>query len=161
GLVDEVGGARGDDHHDTHHEDPYQQLDLHGGTGNGEQDEGDEGYAGDAVSLEAVRRRSDRVPGVAGGAIRDHAGGARVLLLDLEDDLHEVGADVGDLGEYPPRDAQRRGAQRLPDGESDEAGARVIAGNEQEDEQHDHQLDADEQHADGHPRLEWNGVAGV
>ena len=83
---------------------------------------------------------------------------ARVVFLDVEDDLHQVRPDVGDLGEDAARDAQRRRAQRLADGKADEARAGVLAGNEQQDAQHDQQLDADEQHADAHARLERNGV---
>ena len=49
---------------------------------------------------------------------------ARVVFLDVEDDLHQVGADVGDLGEDAAGDAQRRRAERLADGEPDEARAR-------------------------------------
>ena len=117
-------------HHDAHHEDPDQELDLDADAvgRHGEQDEGDERDAGDAVGLEAVGRRADRVAGVVAGAVGDDAGVARVVLLDVEDDLHQVGADVGDLGEDAAGDAQRRGAERLADGEADEAGAGEVAG---------------------------------
>ena len=67
-------------------------------------------------------------------------------------------ADVGDLGEDAAGDAQRRGAERLADGEADEAGAGVVARDEEQDEQHDQQLDADQQHADAHAGLERNRV---
>ena len=97
------------------------------GLGHGEQDEGDQRDAGDAVGLEAVGGRADRVAGVVAGAVGDDAGVARVVFLDVEDDLHQVGADVGDLGEDAAGDAQRRGAQRLADGEADEAGAGEVA----------------------------------
>ena len=91
-----------------------------------ERDERDERDAGDAVGLEAVGGRADRVAGVVAGAVGDHAGVARIVLLDLEHDLHQVGADVGDLGEDAARDAQRRGAERLADREAEEAGARRL-----------------------------------
>jgi len=83
--------------------------------------------AGDAVGLESVRARPDRIAGVVADAVRNHARVARVVFLDVEDDLHQVRADVGDLGEDAARDAQRRGAERLADGEADESGARVVA----------------------------------
>ena len=89
-----------------------------------ERDERDERHAGHAVGLEAVGGRADRVAGVVAGAVGDHAGVARIVLLDLEHDLHQVRADVGDLGEDAARDAQRRGAERLADREAQEAGAR-------------------------------------
>ena len=95
------------------------------GSCDGEQDEGDQRDAGHAVGLEAVGRRADGVAGVVAGAVGDDARVARVVLLDLEDDLHQVRADVGDLGEDAAGDAQRRGAERLADGEADEARSRV------------------------------------
>ena len=56
----------------------------------GQQDEGDERDAGDAVGFETVGRGSDRIARVVAGAIGDHAGVARVVFLDLEHDLHQV-----------------------------------------------------------------------
>ena len=91
------------------------------GSCDGQHDERDQRHAGDAVGLEAVGGRADRVAGVVARAVGDHAGVARVVFLDLEDDLHQVGADVGDLGEDAAGDAQRRGAERLADGEAEEA----------------------------------------
>ena len=90
-------------------------------------DEGDQRHAGHAVGLEAVGARADRVAGVVAGAVGDHARVARIVFLDVEDDLHQVGADVGDLGEDAAGDAQRRRAERLADGEADEAGPGVVA----------------------------------
>ena len=159
-LVDQVGDAARHDHHDAHDEDPDQQLHLHELLRNGEQDERDERHAGHAVGLEAVGAGPDRVARVVARAVGDDAGVARVVLLDVEDDLHQVGADVGDLGEDAARDAQRRGAERLADGEADEARAGVVAGDEEQDAEHDEQLDADQQHADAHAGLERDGVDG-
>ena len=79
---------------------------------------------GHAVGLEAVGRGADRVAGVVAGAVGDHARVPRVVFLDLEDDLHQVGADVGDLGEDAAGDPERRRAERLADREAEEAGAR-------------------------------------
>ena len=159
-LVDQVGGAAGDDHEHAHHEDPHQELDLDGRLPHGEQDEGDERDAGDAVGLEAVGARPDRVAGIVAGAVGDHAGVAGVVLLDVEDDLHEVGADVGDLREDAARDPEGGRSQRLADGEADEARPGIVARDEEQDAEHQEQLDADQQHADRHPRLERDGVDG-
>ena len=79
-----------------------------------QQNEGNQRDAGDAVGLESVRARAHRIAGVVAGAVGDHAGVARVVFLDLEDDLHQVGADVGDLGEDAAGDAQRGRAQDSP-----------------------------------------------
>ena len=56
----------------------------------GQQDEGDERDAGDAVGFETVGRGAHRIARVVARAIGDHAGIARVVFLDLEDDLHQV-----------------------------------------------------------------------
>ena len=93
----------------------------------GQGDEGDQGDAGDAVGLEAVGGGADRVAGVVAGAVGDDAGVARIVFLDVEDDLHQVGADVGDLGEDAAGDAQGRGAERFADGEAEEADSRRSA----------------------------------
>ena len=96
------------------------------GSLHGQQDEGDQRDAGDAVSFKAVGAGADRVARVVAGAVGDHAGVARIVFLDLEDDLHQVGADVGDLGEDAAGDTQRRRAQRFADGEADEARSRIV-----------------------------------
>ena len=159
-AVDEVAERGGDHHHDAHGEDPDQELHLHDGAVHGQQDEGDEGHAGDAVGFEAVGRGADRIARIVAGAIGDDAGVAHVVFLDLEDDLHEVRADIGDLGEDAAGHAEGRGAERFADGEADEAGAGQFARNEQQDEEHDEQLDGDQQHADAHAGLQRNLIAG-
>ena len=118
-------------------EQPDQELHLHGRLGDRQHDEADQRHAGHAVGLEAVGRRADRVARVVAGAVGDHAGVARVVFLDAELDLHQVGADVGDLGEDAAGDAQRGGAQRLADGEADEALAGECGRHEQHDAEHD------------------------
>ncbi len=61
---------------------------------------------------------------------------ARVVFLDVEDDLHQVGADVRDLREDTAGDTQRRGAERFTDREADEARAGVVARNEEQNAEH-------------------------
>ena len=158
GFVQEVRHGAGNQHHDAHDEDPHQQLHLDVGIFDAQQDERDQRDAGHAVGFEAVSAGADRVARVVAGAVGDDARVARIVFLDLEDDLHQVGADVGDLGEDAAGDTQRGRAQRFADRESDEALAGVIAGNEQQDAQHDQQLDADQHHADTHACLERNGI---
>ena len=125
-----------------------------------EKDEGDQSDAGDAVGFEAVGGGSDGVAGIVSGAIGDYAGVAGVVFFNFEDDLHQVGADVGDLGEDAAGDAESGRAERFADGESDEAGAGVVAGDEEQNDQHDQELDADQHHADAHAGFERNLVDG-
>ena len=161
GGVDEVRDPGGHHHHGADHEDPHQQLHLHHLVLDPEEDEGDQRHTGHAVGFETVRRGADGVAGVVARAVGDHAGVAGVVLLDVEDDLHQVGADVGDLGEDPACDAQRRRAQRFTDRETDETRTRDLAGQEHHDDQHHRQLDGDQHHADAHPGAQRDVVAGV
>ena len=157
-VVEQVRRAARDDHDDAHHEDPDEELHLDGRLGHRDEDERDERDAGDAVGLEAVGARADRVARVVAGAVRDDAGIPDVVFLDVEDDLHQVRADIGNLGEDAAGDSEHGGAERLANREADEARPGVVAGNEEQDAEHQQQLDADEQHADAHPGAERDGV---
>ena len=157
-IVQQVRHAARDDHDDAHHEDPHEQLNLDRRIGYRNEDEGNQRHARDAVGFKPVGARSDGVAGVVAGAVCDDAGVAGVVFLDVEDDLHQVRPDVGNLGEDAAGDAQRRGAKRFTNGEPDETRTGVIARNEQQDAQHQQELDADEQHADAHAGAERNLV---
>ena len=89
------------------------------------------------------------------------------LLQQYQIDLNEstdkpfgIAGNVRNLGENAAGDAQRSRAQRFTDGEADEARTRVVAGDEEQDAEHEEQLDRDEHHADAHARLERDGVGG-
>ena len=115
----------------------------------GQGQKGDQGNARHAVRFEAVRRRTDAVARVVTGAVGDDARVFRVIFRQMEDDLHQVGADVGDLGEDAAADPERAGAKRLTDGKADEARARQLLGEDQ-DADHEEQLDAHEEKTDAH-----------
>src|SRR5205085_12366639 len=139
--------------HDVHHEDLHHWLDQHCRREHGEHDERDERDTGHAVGLEPVGAGAYGIAGVVPGTVGDHAWVPGVVFLHIEDNLHQVGADVRDFGENSAGDTQRRGAKRLTDGEPDEARTCVITRYEQQNEKHDHQLDADQEHADAHSGL--------
>jgi hypothetical protein len=123
-IVDEVRDQRGDDHQDAHSEDPDDQFAAHGWIGgHGQGQKSDQGYTGDAVGLEAVRRGTDTVTCVVARAIGNDTGVFGVVFRQVENDLHEVRADVGDLGEDATADAQRARAEGLADGKANETGA--------------------------------------
>ncbi len=154
-VVHEVGNQGREDHEDTHGEDPDDQLAAHDGVvGQGQGQEGDERDARDAVGLEAVRRGADRVTRIVAGAVRDDAGIFGIVFRKVEDDLHEVGTDVGDLGEDTPADSQRAGAEGLADGEADEAGTGQFHGEVGQNEDHKEELDADQQQSHAHAGAE-------
>ena len=102
-----------------------------------QQNERDQRDASDTVSLESIGRWPDRIARVVARAIGDHARVPRIIFLNLEYDLHQIRADVGDLGENSAGNSQRCRSQRLADGKSNKAWSRVITRNEQQDEQHD------------------------
>ena len=58
-------------------------------------------------------------------------------------DFHQVGTDIGDLGEDAAGDTQGAGAEGFTDGKADEACSGQFPGNKQQDDQHHDQLDAD------------------
>ena len=149
-IIDAVRNQRGENHQDTHSENPddKQGLQFHGG--DGKDDEGDEGYAGHAVSLETVGGGSDAVTGIVARAVSDDTRITRVILPNLEDHLHQVGTDIGNLGEDTASNTQCTGTQRFTDGEADETGSGTFSGDEQQNHQHQQQLNGDEQQTDAH-----------
>ena len=156
GCVQEVSHCARDQHHDADHENPNQQLHLHQWILHSQQNKGDECDSGDAVGLKPVGRWTDRVAGIVTGAVGNHSGIARVVFLDFEDNLHQIRPDVSDLGEDPARNPQRGCAERFADGEANEARPGIVSGNKQQNNQHHHQLDADQHHADAHAGFERN-----
>src|SRR4051794_4257302 len=97
-----------------------------------QKNESDQGYAGYAVSFKAVSAWANGVAGVVTGAIGNYARVASVIFFDFEDDLHQVGADIGDFGEDAAGNTQGSRAQRFTNREADKAGARQLARNKQQ-----------------------------
>jgi len=85
--------------------------------------------------------------------VRDDAGIARIVFLDFENDLHQVGADVGNLGKNAAGNTQRGRAERFAKCKADEAWPRIVSGDKQQDEEHHQQFDANQHHADNSCRL--------
>ena len=56
------------------------------------------------------------------------------------------------LVKMPPAIAERRRAERLADGEAEEAGAGHVGRDEEQDAEHEQQLDRDQHHPDAHAR---------
>ena len=131
---------------------------MYFGIGHAQQNERDQCHAGNAISLEAISARADRVARVIAGAVGDYTGIAGIVFFDLEDDLHQVRADVGNFRKDAAGDTQCGCAKRFTDRESDEAWAGVIARHKQQNEKHDQQLDADQQHSNAHSSLERNCI---
>ena len=121
-----------------------------------QQNKGDQGHAGDAVGFETIGAGSNRVTRVVARAVCDDARVAGIVFLDLENDLHQVGADVGNLGKDAAGNTQSSCAKRFANRETDEAGAGVGGRNKQQDEEHDQQFNRDQHHADAHAGLERN-----
>src|SRR6185437_10442051 len=95
--------------------------------GDRQDDERDQRHAGDPVGFETVGGWAHAIARIIAGAVGDDPRIAHVVFLDLENDLHQVGADIGDLGENAAGDAQRSGAEGFADGEADEAASGEVA----------------------------------
>ncbi len=116
--------------------------------------EGDHGHTSDPVSLETVRSRSYTVTGIVTGTVGNNPRISRVIFLDAEHDLHQVGTDIGDLGKNTAGDTQGAGTQGLTDGETDETGSCQFTGNKQEDDKHHDQLNTDQKDPDAHASIQ-------
>jgi hypothetical protein len=69
----------------------------------------------DRVGFEEVGRHAGAVPHVVADVVGDHGGIARIVLGDAGFDLaHEVGADVGTLGEDAAAETREDRDQREP-----------------------------------------------
>ena len=155
---------RGEHHEALDGEEPEDEFAAEQGRiGKGQRQKGDERDAGDAVSLETVGGRADGITGVVAGAIGNDAGVFGIILGQVEHDFHEVGPDVGDLGEDAAADAEDRGAEGFADGKTDEAGARQHGRHKGQDADHAGEFHADEQQADAHAGLQRDkqGAEGV
>ncbi len=150
GFVQEVGNERRYDHQRAHREQPDDERGANGLiVRQGQGQKRDQGHARHAVSLEAVRRGADAVARVVARAIGNHAGVLRVVFGQLEDDFHEVGADIGDFRENAAANAEDARAEGFADGEP-----------EHQDADHEKQFDRDEQQADAHAGAERDAESG-
>ena len=133
-------------------------MHLHRWILHAEQDERDQCDSGHPVSFKSISRRPNRIARVVACAIGNHARVAGIIFLNLEYNLHQIGADIGDLGENSTCNSQRRGSQRFANGKSNKARPGVITGHEKQDEQHNQQLDADQHHPNAHSGLKRNPI---
>ena len=81
---------------------------------------------------------------------------AGIVLANLEYHLHQVATNVGNLGEDTAGNTQGRSAEALTDGEAHKAAAGQVFGHTQQDDEHQHKLDADQHDADAHTGTQRN-----
>ena len=155
-LVDVIARNRGHQHGHANRKQPDQHLHSDGSALRAQNEERDQRDLDHAVSLKAVRRGTNRIAGIVAGAVGDHARIAGIVLFHVEDDFHQVGADVGDLGENAAGKTKHRSAERFANRKADETWPGVASRNEEDDAEHHQQLDRDQHHADAHTRLERN-----
>src|SRR5947209_2830187 len=105
-VSDEVSDQRGDDHEDAHHENTGNQLRAQHAGSKRQGEKGNQRHTSYPVSFKTIGGWPDRVTGVVTGAIGDYARVLRIILRQLEDDFHQVRANVGNLGEDAAADAQ-------------------------------------------------------
>ena len=93
----------------------------------GEKNKGNQRDTRHAVSFETVGTGADRIARVVPRAVSYDAGVACVVFLNLEDNLHQIGTDVGNLSEDAASDTESSRAERFTNGESYKALTRVVA----------------------------------
>ena len=120
-------GVGADDRRDQRHAADDQRVDRDGaGLAEGQDAEQHHGDRGDGVGLEQVGRHAGAVADVVADVVGDHGRVARVVLGDAGLDLaHEVGADVGRLGEDAAAQTGEDGDQRAAEAEPHERVDRV------------------------------------
>ena len=135
--ADGAGGDREDEPERRVHADRLER-------GDAEDDRRDER---DLVALEQVGGHAGAVADVVAHVVGDGGGVAGVVLGDARLDLaHEVGADVGRLGEDAAADAEEQREQRAAEPESDEDRRRGVL-EDHDDDRGAEQAEAHREHA--------------
>ncbi len=91
--------------------------------GKGQCEKSDESNTGNTVGLETICGRTDAVTCIVTGTVSDNTGVLRIIFGKMEDDLHKVGTDIGDLCEDTTCNPECACAERFTDGKTDETGA--------------------------------------
>ena len=157
GADRERADQRGEDRGAAHHERVDRDLALLVEGQHAEQHHRDRG---DRVRLEQVGRHAGAVADVVADVVGDHGRVARVVLGDAGLDLaHEVGADVGALGEDPAAQTGEDRDQAAAEPEPDQGVDRLLVGLVGQDQDpveagHAEQRQADDQHPGHRAALE-------
>src|SRR5208337_3509119 len=101
--------------------------------------------------------RSHAVARVVAGTVGDHPGVLRVVFGQMKDDLHQIGAYIGDLGEDAAADPERACTEGLTDGEADEGRADHLPGQEDQDTDHEEELHAYQEEPHTHAGTQGDG----
>ena len=164
GGADEEAADDGGDDRDAAQREGVHDRRL-GGGGDHQRAQHHGGDEGDGVGLEEVGRHAGAVADVIADVVGDHGGVARVVLGDPGLDLaHQVGADVGALGEDAAAEAGEDGDEGGAEGEADEGaqggleGGALRARHEVPGEAGDaEEAEADDEHAGDGAAAEGDG----
>src|SRR5581483_11914588 len=89
-----------------------------------------------AVGLEAIGRRSDRIASIIAGAVGNDARITRIVLFDLENDLHQIASDIRDLRKNTSGNAKHCRTERLADRKADKTWPGIVTRNEEQNNEH-------------------------
>ena len=84
-------------------------------------EESDQSNTGNTIGFKTVCRGADAVSRVVLRTVGDNAGFS-IIFGEMENDLHEVGTDVGNLREDTTADTKSGSAERFTNGKANEAG---------------------------------------
>ena len=86
---------------------------ISGIAGQSQSQEGDQGNTGNAVGFKTVRRGADAVTRVIARTVGNNTRVFRIVFGKMENDFHQVGADVGNLREDTTADTQSGSTQTI------------------------------------------------
>ena len=86
----------------------------------------DKRHTGHAIGFKTIGRRAAGVAGIITGTIGNNPRIARIVFINFENNLHQIGTDIGNFGKNTAANTQRRSTQRFADGKTDKAGTGQI-----------------------------------
>ena len=82
-------------------------------SGERQSQEGNQGDAGNAVGFKTVCCGANAVTSIVTGTISNNTWVFRIVFRKMENDFHQVGTDIGNLGEDTTADTQSGSAQEI------------------------------------------------
>src|SRR5664280_1745222 len=150
-VIDEIRKKSRQDHEDSHGENPDNQLTAHCGISHqSKSQESDQGDTGNTVCFKTISGRTNAVTRIVARTVGNNTGIFRVIFGKMENDFHQVGTDVGNLGENTTTNTQSGCSQRFTDSKTDEAGTGQFFWNVSQNDDHEEQFNADKEKSNAH-----------
>src|ERR1035437_6455386 len=150
-IINEVRNKGSQDHEDSHSENPNNQFAAHCGISHqSKSQESDQGDTGNTVCFKTISGRTNAVTRIVARTVGNNTGIFRVIFGKMENYFHQVGADIGNLGEDTTADTQSGSTQRFTDGKTDKAGSGQFFGNVSQNDDHKEKFNTDQEKSNAH-----------